>query len=524
MLAIYHKDLSRQISGSLVANKTSELYSQSPPASHPPVSNIYRKACTHGSCTYCGNQIARRCHKPTKLRVSLVLSHLLVHSSFCIDQSVLPSNPYIKGNNGIFICTISRQVLRLEANVPFSRVPGAGALLAASLRAAVKAGGCRHLWSMSVTLNDFDGSFFMNAPRKTKQTAGSATTGPVRSSSGKAAAPSALSRQAPNHPMNALALSRAFHPRAPGGGAGALLNEHDESGSAKTRGGVREKQSKASAGSSRGSITSLGLPYARLHHRTVEELATHAVSSLTHLDLSHCHVGAAGAASLARALDGYGGSTADDVENGVANNKGVGNSKVSGNRGRGSRSLRSLNLQHNFVGDSGARALGRALVNNRCLTFLSLASNGIGSAGGRALAATLDARGGGDGTLARLDVGDNPLGENATKLLVSASTAPSGIERGDGRVCGAAAVQILGLDRVAGAAVATREAARRAVAPAAAAAAEVGLGKDGVVMAGAPTLVTVEENIRVQSEDATGDDGLVQVMLFTWGGAEMVGT
>lgn len=416
-----------------------------------------------------------------------------------------------------------RQVLRLEANVLFACVPGAGALLATSLRAAVKAGGCRHLWSLSVTLDDFDGSFFMNAPRKTKQTVGSATTGPGRSS-GKAAAPPATSRRAPAHPMNALAFARAFHPRAPGGGVGALLNENGGGGAASGDGGVREKQSKVKAGSSRGSITSLGLPYARLHHRTVEELATHAVSSLTHLDLSHCHVGAAGAFSLARALDGIGGSTANGVESGVGDSKVVGNSKASGNgnRGRGSHSLRSLNLPHNFVGDSGARALGRALVNNRCLTFLSLASNGIGSAGGRALAAALDARGdsdgdGGDGggALIRLDVGDNPLGENAARLLVAASNAaPSGIDRAGGQICGAAsAAQILGLDRVAGASVATREAARRIVTPAITAAG-VGLPKGGVMLAAAPTLVAIDEGISVQSDDAIGDDGLVQVILF----------
>lgn len=406
-------------------------------------------------------------------------------------------------------------------------MPGAGALLATSLRAAVRAGGCRHLWSLSVTLDDFDCSFFTNAPRKTKQTVASATTGPGRSS-GKAAVPPAPSRQAPAHPMNALAFARSFHPRAPGGGAGALLDEHGRGRTASGGGGVRDTQSKAYTGSSRGSITSLGLPYARLHHRTVEELATHAVSSLTHLDLSHCHIGAAGAVSLARALDGSGGSTAEGVESAVGSSKGVGNNRGNGNRGRGSHSLRSLNLPHNSVGDSGARAFGRALVNNRCLTFLSLASNGIGSIGGRALAVALDARGGGDDdggcALTRLDVGDNPLGENAARFLVAASTpAPSGIDRGDGRVCGAAGVQILGLDRVAGAAVATREAARRIVAPATATA-QVRLRKDGVVLAAAPTLMVVEEEISVHSEDATGDDELVQVNSICMGaGAGMVG-
>lgn len=407
------------------------------------------------------------------------------------------------------------QVLRLEANVLLSRAPGAGAHLAAGLRAAVKAGGCRHLRSLSVTLDDYDSSFFMNAPRKIEKIEGSlATKGhPFRGGSATTGPP-APSRQTPAHPMNALAFARAFHPRAPGGGAGALLNE-DNVGTGTSRRGI-EANIKVAKNSGRGSITSLGLPYARLHPRTVEELTTHAISSLTHLDLSFCHVGTAGAAALARALDGSGGGGGGTTTRGI----GIGNGntgKGGALRGRGSRSLRSLKLPHNFVGDFGASALARALSNNRCLTFLSLASNGIGSVGGRALATSLESRGdyfGGDGGggggsgLARLDVGDNPLGDKATKLLVAAASAAGGGGGGEGGGT-AAVVQILGLDRVAGATVATRAAVSRIDS----ADEEVGLEKDEVVLAASTTLVAVHEEVSVQPGDASGDGGFVQVIV-----------
>ena len=415
-------------------------------------------------------------------------------------------------------CATRHQVLRLDANLLLSRAPGAGAHLAAGLRAAVKAGGCRHLWSLSVTLNDFDGSFFAHTPRKKTETTGglgSSTGHAVRG--GAATAPPTPSRQAPAHPMNALAFARAFHPRAPGGGAGAVLYE-DKVGQG-TSGRGREPDSRAATGSGRGSITSLGLPYARLHPRTIEELATHAISSLTRLDLSFCHIGAAGAAALARALDG--GTTAPrGARVGSGNTGGKGGAL----RGRGSQSLRSLKLPHNFVGDSGACALGRALSNNRCLTFLSLASNGIGFAGGRALAAALEARveivvggdsgggGGGGGVLARLDVGDNPLGEKAVRLLVTAASAAGGGGGGRGGREAVTAVQILGLERVAGATVATR-----------AVALSVGSADEGVssveeygevVPATSATLVAVHEEVSVHAEDASGDDGLAQVVVL----------
>lgn len=386
-----------------------------------------------------------------------------------------------------------RQVLRLEANGLFARSPGAGARLGAGLRAAIKAGGCRHLWSLSVTLDDFDGSFFMNAPRKTKaktRGGGPTATGTGRSTRKAAGPPPAAGPIPAAHPMNALALARAFHPRAPDGGAGALLN--GDGGGEANSGGVRGNTRRGTARAGRGSITSLGLPYARLHPRTVEELAAHAVSSLTNLDLSYCYVGPAGAAALARALDGDGGG---------------GSSSSSGTRGRGSRSLRSLKLPHNAVGDSGAHALGRSLSNNRCLTFLSLASNGIGPAGARALAAGVGRRGndGGGSALRRLDMGDNPLEGEAARLLVAAASSDAatnghGGKDGDGTAREPTTLQVLGLDRALGAAVATRVAARRAVSAAAACEA-----------ATTTTLVAIENEVSVQPEDAVGNDGLVQV-------------
>lgn len=387
---------------------------------------------------------------------------------------------------------MSHQVLRLEANGLFARSPGAGARLGAGLRAAIKAGGCRHLWSLSVTLDDFDGSFFMNAPRKTKAKpagGGPRATGTGRSTRKAAGPPPAAGPVPAAHPMNALALARAFHPRAPDGGVGALLN--GDGGGEANSGGVRGNTRRGAARVGRGSITSLGLPYARLHPRTVEELAAHAVSSLTSLDLSYCYIGPAGAAALARALDG------DDG----------GSSSGSGTRGRGSRSLRSLKLPHNAVGDSGAHVLGQSLSNNRCLTFLSLASNGIGPAGARALAAGVGSRGndGGGSILRRLDIGDNPLEGEAARLLVAvassdAATNGHGGKNGDGTSGGPTMLQVLGLDRALGAAVATREAARRAVSVAAACEA-----------ATTTTLVAVDNQVSVQPQDAVGNDGLVQV-------------
>lgn len=372
---------------------------------------------------------------------------------------------------------VATQVLRLEANVLFSRAPDAGARLGTGLRAAIKAGGCRHLWDLSVTLDDFDSTFFQNAPRKTKlkKTGGPVTTiGSGRGTNKAVVATPALPRRNPADPMNALAFTRAFHPRASGGGLGALLNGDDGGG-----GGGRGRDSRTR----KGSITSLGLPYARLHPRTVEELAAYAISSLTHLDLSFCYIGPAGAATLARALDGCEGDQ----------------SEGSATRGRGSRSLRSLKLPHNAIGDSGACALSRALQSNRCLKSLSLASNGIGPAGGRALAEVV---GQGGSTLACVDVGDNPLGEDASRLLVAAvTTGPGGdlasptaggsgsgsCGRGNGGAGEEGTVRIQGLGRAAGATVAAIVSAEKGMA---------------IVAEGSNVLIAVHEEVSVQSGDA----------------------
>lgn len=324
------------------------------------------------------------------------------------------------------------------------------------------------------------------------------------------------------HPMNALALAQAFHPRAPGGGAGVFRNENGGGGGGGGVGGVDYRGVNKSPGMRKGFISSLGLPFARLHPRSVEEIAAHAISSLTHLDLSHCHVGPAGACALARALDA--GRT-------VGVNGSGGNNSSS--RGRGSRSLRSLQLLHNAIGDSGARALGHALATNRCLTSLSLASNNIRTAGGRALAAAFT---GNNVVLTRLDIGDNPLGDESARMLIeaaaasmtaAAATVAAAVSAGggggdsdhDGRV---ATVQILGLDRVAGVTVATRETARRVLKAVVRSESNV----EGVRMrrgmadevcegqCGAATaLLSASEKVLVEPEDPTINGGFVQVIV-----------
>lgn len=391
------------------------------------------------------------------------------------------------------------QVLRLEANMIFARTPGMGARLASCLRAALKAGACRHLWSLSVTVDDFDGKF-MNAPRvagatkrRTQDRQRSSKGSKEESREGIERGTGTVANQRkmvpprtiPAHPMNALELARAFHPRAPNGGAGALLNED---GNTVVGDGTRRGDRPFGAG--RGSITSLGLPYARLHPRSVQEIATHAIASLTYLDLSHCYTGPAGAHALARALD---------------------------TGGRGSRSLRCLQLLHNAIGDSGACTLSRALANNRRLTSLNITSNSIGPAGGRALASMF---GGDSVVLVHLSVGDNPLGDQSARMLVAAADAATPSDRsssGGGTGGGLLKVRIIGLDKVAGATVATKETARRAaeaVEPCESDSENNRLdprkggeyGTDRTEVA-----LSVVEEVHVRPEDAVGRDGFVLV-------------
>lgn len=297
----------------------------------------------------------------------------------------------------------------------FARAIGMGARIASCLLAARKAGACRHLWRLTLTMNDFDSAILdvHHAPSRRKSATSPQWSREVKrkgSSTGRPrrTAPPALPVTASIHPMNALAVARSFHPRA---GTSVLCKERN----------TRTIDHKGSEG-----ITSLGLPYSRLHPRTVKDIATHAIASLTQLDLSFCYVGPTGAQALALAL---------------------------GEDGKGSRSLLHLRLPHNAIGDAGATAITRALAKNNCLASLDLASNGIRSAGGIALASLFR---GNLIALSRLDVGDNPIGIEGSHMLASAAAAA--LERAS------VAVEIVGLGRVAGASVTTKEIARRTAA------------------------------------------------------------
>ena len=51
--------------------------------------------------------------------------------------------------------------------------------------------------------------------------------------------------------------------------------------------------------------------------------------------------------------------------------------------------LQVLGLDHNNIGDEGAKAIAKALTTNATLQLLGLGSNGIGDDGGRAMAEAL---------------------------------------------------------------------------------------------------------------------------------------
>lgn len=367
--------------------------------------------------------------------------------------------------------------------MPLAASQGIGARLASGLRAAINVGGCRHLWSLSVTLDDYESDCSRTGSSRQQ---GAARAETARRVKGEKATKDLHS--SPVHPMNSFALAHAFHRRAGGGELGATLEGADNSG-----GGQR-----GNVGRPRGAIRSLGLPFAKLHARTVVEIAAHALPSLTQLDLSFCYIGAAGAAALALALH-------DPEKDAVGRREG-------GYRGRGSDSLRSLQLRHNTVGDSGAKALGRALARNRCLTYLSLASNCIGPSGGKALASGL----GSEGTrLARLDVSDNPLDEASVRLLVGATGGAGEVKFFAGAESGGTlsdvdvtstprrSLQIIGLDRVTGTSVKTREDAHRAATETSA---NLRDDEESIVVAG------LEEEVSVRLEDSIGKrDGFVEV-------------
>jgi hypothetical protein len=109
----------------------------------------------------------------------------------------------------------------------------------------------------------------------------------------------------------------------------------------------------------------------------------------------------------------------------------------------GNGTLLTLDLSHNRIGDAGARRLARALAAHPTLAHVDLSHNSIGEAGARALAEAVAANPG----LRSLDLGLNPLGDaGAAAVLAAAATHPA-LERLALGACalGPASAQALGL-------------------------------------------------------------------------------
>lgn len=95
--------------------------------------------------------------------------------------------------------------------------------------------------------------------------------------------------------------------------------------------------------------------------------------TLTSLDLSHNKIGDIGARKLAQLLDGStGGTSASNVANNNNGMDGLGFGTV----------LTELNLSDNHIRSAGGIAFGAALSNNRGLRSLNLSLNGLGDEGG----------------------------------------------------------------------------------------------------------------------------------------------
>eukprot|EP00811_Abedinium_folium_P011477 NODE_20627_length_789_cov_6.936556.p2 GENE.NODE_20627_length_789_cov_6.936556~~NODE_20627_length_789_cov_6.936556.p2 ORF type:complete len:138 (-),score=24.77 NODE_20627_length_789_cov_6.936556:13-426(-) len=80
------------------------------------------------------------------------------------------------------------------------------------------------------------------------------------------------------------------------------------------------------------------------------------------------------------------------------------------------RTLTSLFLSRNEIGDAGAQALAKALRSNNHLEYLSLSGNEIGDAGAQALAAMLHQ----NRTLKDLCLYSNEIGDAGTQALSKA--------------------------------------------------------------------------------------------------------
>ena len=86
---------------------------------------------------------------------------------------------------------------------------------------------------------------------------------------------------------------------------------------------------------------------------------------------------------------------------------------------RTNSSLLTLDMDKNLIGEDGAQAFAEAIEHNKTLLCLSLESNLIGAKGAKAFAEVLELDR--NRTLQNLYLGDNPLGEDGVKALLTAA-------------------------------------------------------------------------------------------------------
>ena len=85
---------------------------------------------------------------------------------------------------------------------------------------------------------------------------------------------------------------------------------------------------------------------------------------------------------------------------------------------QGNRTLTSIDLSINSLGEVGGAAIGAALTGNTTLTSIDLSINNLGEVGGAAIGAALT----GNTTLTSIDLSMNKLGEVAGATLAEALT------------------------------------------------------------------------------------------------------